>query len=305
MVSLIITIFNEEKNITNLFSSISRQTLLPNEVVIVDAESTDKTYEYISDFSNKHPELHIKLIKKAGNRSIGRNIAITNSQYPIIACTDAGCLLDENWVKNIVQPFASGNVDVVGGWYETIADNTWNKSLTKVFNFSAKKVCLKTFLPSARSIAFTKKIWEKTGGFDPRLSHNEDTPFAIKLHGMGARFAFANNAIVHWHAVKNFRSLYHSIYRYAYGDGQARVYTSQYRIIALYFILLIFCFSTGFILPLFWIVGAIIFLAYLFLPIMQAKRLDNIKEIYLVPTQKLVIILADAIGFIKGLLAKL
>lgn len=305
MVSLITTVYNEEKNITNFLSSIAYQALVPDEVVIVDAESTDQTFKLITDFSVGHPELHIKLIKKAGNRSIGRNTAIRNSQYPIIACTDAGCILDQHWLENITHPFKSGNIDVAGGWYETIIENTWDRALTKVFNFSPGKVNSENFLPSTRSIAFTKKAWEMAGEFNQKLSHNEDTPFAIRLHKTGARFAFAADAIVRWHVAQGFKSLYHTIYRYALGDGQARVYSFHYRLLSAYWISLIVCFSLGFIYPLAWLTGIIILLGYLYLPFLQTKRIISIHEFYLIPLQKLTIIMANTAGFIKGLFTKI
>lgn len=305
MISLITTVYNEGKNITAFLSSIARQTLLPDEVVIVDAESTDQTFKLITDFSTTHPELHLKLIKRAGNRSIGRNTAIRNSQYPIIACTDAGCILDRYWLENITHPFKSGNIDVVGGWYETIVKNKWDGALTKVFNFSSGKVNLKTFLPSTRSISFTKKAWEMAGGFDQKLSHNEDTPFAIRLHKTGARFAFAARAIVRWHVAQSFKSLYHTIYRYALGDGQARVYSFHYRLLSAYWISLIVCFGVGFIYPFAWFMGIIILFGYLYLPFLQTKKINSIYEFYLVPLQKLTIIMANTAGFIKGFFTKI
>jgi glycosyltransferase involved in cell wall biosynthesis len=45
MVSLISTVFNEAKNIHKLISSLKSQTVLPDEVVIVDAGSTDSTVQ--------------------------------------------------------------------------------------------------------------------------------------------------------------------------------------------------------------------------------------------------------------------
>jgi len=303
--SFITTVYNEEKNIVNFLMSLASQTKFPNEVVIVDAESTDDTFKLINDFSVKHPELNIKLIKKAGNRSIGRNTAIQKSQYSIIACTDAGCLLDQHWFENITRPFESGNVEVVSGWYETINEKTWDRALAKVFNFSAKKINPETFLPSTRSIAFTKEAWEKAGRFDTRLSHNEDTPFALQLHKIGARFAFAIDAIIRWHGPQNFKSLYRTIYRYALGDGQSRVYGFQYIILAIYWLLFLICFGLGFIISFIWLIGAIIFFGYLYLPLLQSRRVSSVREFYLIPLQKLTIILANTAGFIKGLFTKI
>ncbi|MFA6553851.1 MAG: glycosyltransferase [Patescibacteria group bacterium] len=303
--TLITTVYNEEKNITDFLASIAGQSKLPDEVVIVDAASTDRTYALITDFSAMHPELHLKLIKKAGNRSVGRNTAILNSLSPIIACTDAGCRLDKDWFRNITRPFESGNAEVVSGWYETVKNNSWDISLSKVLNFSPKNVRPESFLPSTRSIAFTKTVWEKAGGFDERLSHNEDTPFALELHKSTSRFVFASDAVVRWHVPHNYSTLYRSIYRYALGDGQSGVYSSQYWILLSFWLMLIACLSIGFPIHAFWIFGIIIVLGYLYLPVIQAKRLDSVHELLLIPLQKCTIILANTAGFIKGLFTKI
>lgn len=303
--SLITTIYNEEKNITGFLASIVSQSKLPDEIIIVDAASTDQTPKLITDFSSAHPELRLKLIIKAGNRSIGRNTAIQNSQSPIIACTDCGNQLDKHWLENITCPFENGSLDVVGGWYETIINNSWDKALAKVFNFNPDKVRPETFLPSTRSIAFTKKAWASVGGFNPKLSHNEDTPFAIKLHKSGAKFAFAADAIVRWRAPQRFKSLYRAIYRYALGDGQSGVYSSQYWLLGALWLLLIICLIFGFFYYPVWLFGIIILLGYLYLPFAQSRQISSVEELYLVPLQKFTIILANTIGFIKGLFTKI
>ena len=93
-VSLILTVKNEEKSINILLESILSQNKMPNEIVIVDGGSIDKTIEIIKEYKDSLP---IKLIQKKGiNVPRGRNIAIANSKYPIIAVTDGGCRLDQN-----------------------------------------------------------------------------------------------------------------------------------------------------------------------------------------------------------------
>ena len=54
----------------------------------------------IQSYSSK-----FKVIKKRGNRSVGRNEGIKRSTGDIVAITDAGCILDRNWIKNIAAPF--------------------------------------------------------------------------------------------------------------------------------------------------------------------------------------------------------
>ena len=115
-ISLICTVFNEAGTIKNFLDSILIQTKKPYELVIVDGASTDQTINEIIDFQKTHGnKLKIKLIKKKGNRSVGRNTAIKNSTSEIILCSDAGCILDKAWIENITKPFTQKDVDVVAG----------------------------------------------------------------------------------------------------------------------------------------------------------------------------------------------
>src|SRR5688500_1817570 len=110
-ISLCITVLNETDNVENLIHSILNQTLKPHEIIIVDAGSTDGTLNKLKRFKAA------KVIKASGStRSEGRNIAIKYARNKIIAVTDAGCILDKNWIKEISKPFRRDLVDVVAGF---------------------------------------------------------------------------------------------------------------------------------------------------------------------------------------------
>src|SRR3989338_2419096 len=98
--TFIATVFNEEKTIEEFLSSISKQSVLPDEVIIVDGGSTDSTASVISNLKSQisNKRIKFKLIIKKGNRSVGRNEAIKNASNEIIVCSDAGCILDKNWL---------------------------------------------------------------------------------------------------------------------------------------------------------------------------------------------------------------
>jgi len=181
-ISLITTVFNESKNINAFLNSALNQILLPDEFVIVDGGSTDDTFKKIIDFSQKNKKLNIKIIKKKGNRSIGRNEAIKNTSNEIIAITDSGNILDKYWLNNLVDPFKDKSVDVVAGYYKGLAKNIFQKCLIPfVLVMPDKANGAKEFLPATRSMAIKKSVWKRVGGFDEKLWHNEDYAFANKL----------------------------------------------------------------------------------------------------------------------------
>ena len=222
-VSLISTVLNEEKTIESFLDSLARQTKMPDEIIIVDGGSKDKTVPSIKYRVSSIKKIKFKLLTKRGNRSVGRNEAIKRSTGSIIAVSDAGCILDKNWLENIVEPFKENSIDVVAGYYKAKAASVFEKSLIPYVLVMPDRVDVDNFLPASRSMALRKTIWEKAGKFDEKLSHNEDYAFAKKLKRINANIAFEGKAIVHWIPRKNIWQAFTMFYRFAYGDAEAGI----------------------------------------------------------------------------------
>ncbi|MBU2632200.1 glycosyltransferase [Patescibacteria group bacterium] len=220
-ISLIATTFNEEDSIEEFIKSVSLQTKIPDELIIVDGGSTDKTEDKIRKANPYYKQLKINLIIKKGNRSVGRNEAIKNAKGDIIVASDAGCTLDKNWIKKITSPFKNKKIDVVAGYYKPIASNVFEKCLATYTSVMIDKLDPKSFLPSSRSIAFKKNAWEYVGGYPENLDTCEDLVFAKKLKKFGLKFQFAKDAIVYWPQRKNLKEAFIQFFNYAKGDGKA------------------------------------------------------------------------------------
>ncbi len=235
--TLITTVLNEEKSVEKFFKSLFLQTSFPDELIIVDGGSKDKTVEKIlSVIKKNHKKIEIKLLKKTGNRSVGRNFAVKNSSNEIILATDFGCSLDKNWVKNISAPFEDLEVDVVSGFYKPVTGNIFKKCLSAYTCVMPDKINENEFLPSSRSIAFRKKIWGKNK-YPEWLDTCEDLVFAKNLREKGTRFKFVKSAVVFWEQKNSLREAFFQFLNYAKGDGRALFIRPQVPLIYLrYFI---------------------------------------------------------------------
>src|SRR3990172_6712568 len=127
-VSVCITVYNEERSISKLVESLLRQSKKPDEIVIVDGGSGDKTVEIIRHFQKK--DKRIKLLIEKCSRSRGRNLAVELSKSEIIAMTDAGCIPNEEWLNKITEPFRNKKVDIVAGFYTMKASDSLQKALS-------------------------------------------------------------------------------------------------------------------------------------------------------------------------------
>jgi len=244
--AFITTVRNEEKTIIPFLESLFAQSVMPSEIIIVDGGSTDNTIDLISSFlPKKEKQYAIKLLFQKGNRSVGRNAAIKKAESPIILCSDAGCILDKDWVKNITKPFHNPSIHVVSGFYRPLVHSVFEKCLASYTCVMPDNVDSDNFLPSSRSIAFTKKAWEKAGGYPEWLDTCEDLVFDRNLQKTKASFVFAENAIVFWPQRKNLVSAVKQFFFYATGDGEAHFFRKQTPLLYLRYFVGISFFSLG------------------------------------------------------------
>lgn len=312
-VSLIVTVLNEAKTISSLLDSIVSQSIQPNEVIFVDAGSIDKTVGIIKNYSKTIKNLTV-LVRKGANRSVGRNKAIKKATGDIIAVTDAGCVPDKNWLSEITKPLSVEKNSVVAGYYLPQGDTLFQKCVAPYFCVMPEEIKKNSrkkgfeFLPSSRSLAFLKSVWEKIGGYPVKLNYCEDLVFDQKVKKAGYKIIFNPKAIVYWPQKKTLQAVFRQFYHYAYGDGQ--VFLSPYqthtrKILFLFFryfsaaLLLVLCL----IFPEFWGLFVFILAGYLLIDIRRKYRyVNNIKALLYLPVLRITADLAVMLGALMGIL---
>lgn len=282
-IAIVVTTRNEEKSIHNLLDSIVIQTKKPNEVIILDAESTDETRKIIRSYKSKIKSL--KLIKsKLVNRSKGRNRAIREAKSNIIAVTDAGCMLKKDWLEKITHPILTKEAQAVAGFYLTSNSTILEKSSAPFLAVMPDKIDPDEFLPSSRSIAFTKKAWKEVGKYPEDVSFCEDLTFAQNLK-IKNDLVVQPRALVYWHHYKGLKSFFYQIKNYASGDIEAGHIPHLYKIITVYARYLLFAILN----PLFFF--------YLFWPIY--KHYKYVKHPFAIITLPMFQLLTD-LGILLG-----
>jgi len=117
-VSVLIAAKNEEKNILKPLQSLVNQLFDESdfEIIVVDDNSTDKTFEVVSEFIKNNPELEIRLVKAEG---IGKKQAISQALHlaenEIIMVTDADCELPQRWIEKTVDFMLHNDLKMVLG----------------------------------------------------------------------------------------------------------------------------------------------------------------------------------------------
>jgi glycosyltransferase involved in cell wall biosynthesis len=221
-VTITLTVFNEEETIEATLYSLINQSVKATEIVVVDGGSKDKTVDLIRHLQKKFQ--FIRLFVQKCSWAEGRNLAVELSRNNIIAMTDAGCIAHKDWLKNICLPFENNKIDISAGFYIMKTDNNMQKAAS-IFLGVLPSGFTNKFLPSTRSIAFTKDIWEKVGGFVERLDDtNDDTILNFKLIQIKARYSRVKNATVEWGMPKKLKDFFKQTFNYSKGDVKSKIW---------------------------------------------------------------------------------
>ncbi len=317
-VSLIATVKNEAGSLPRLLDSIRAQTRAPDEIVIVDGGSTDRTLDLLREYATRMP---LKIITQPGaNISQGRNRAIREASGDVICSTDAGVWLEPGWVAELVKPLDDhrpptddrpvSSVDVVSGFFVPDPQSVFEIALAATTLPALAEIRPAHFMPSSRSIAFRKSAWDKVGGYPEWLDFCEDLIFDFALRDAGYRFAFAPRAVAHFRPRTSLRAFFRQYYQYARGDGKANLWFKRHVIrYATYLVampLLGACLLLGFWI---WGLGFLLlgFLGVFFtpykrlLPMMRKLSFgDKLRAIVWVPIIRLTGDVAKMIGYPVG-----
>jgi glycosyltransferase involved in cell wall biosynthesis len=219
-VSVIVTVKDEAESIHALLDSLRKQTRSPDEVVIVDGGSSDGTLEIIQ---RAGPPFQA-LAAPGSNISQGRNAAIRAARHGIILVTDAGVLLPQTWVERLAEPLEHDpNLAMVGGFFESAPRSTFEWALGATTLPRRDEIDPNTFLPSHRSAAFRRSVWDALGGYTEWLDYCEDLLFDMQVREAGHRILFEPRATVAFRPRPSLRSFALQYYRYARGDGKALI----------------------------------------------------------------------------------
>ncbi|MFP5249194.1 MAG: glycosyltransferase [Acidobacteriota bacterium] len=199
-VSIVVTVLNEAEDIGRVVPSLLAQQPPAAEVVVVDGGSTDGTWEWLVEAQARDPRLRAirdetcNLKFCAGPVSRGRNVAIAAARSAIVACADAGCTYAPDWLANLTAPLVAGAAEYAlgGSCVDPAGASLWDIASAPFFSIKLApdeptKSC------TARSMAFTRALWERIGRFPESVLVGEDTLFDAAARGQ-TRPAFVANA---------------------------------------------------------------------------------------------------------------
>ncbi len=119
--SVVIVTRNRPGPLARALDALTRQTLAPDEVVVVDNNSTVSYANVIDRFAGQLP------LKVASEAEVGipfaRNRGIRESSGDIVLFTDDDCVPEPQWVEEMVRPFyRDPHIGAVGGPLISVGD---------------------------------------------------------------------------------------------------------------------------------------------------------------------------------------
>lgn len=113
--SLIVPVHNEEMNIQGTIQSILGGSVIPDEIVIIDDGSTDKTAFYARQLKMQYPDLISVYSYPNRGKAGALNRGILKATGDVVITIDGDSVLDVDAVKNILPSFMDPEVGAVAG----------------------------------------------------------------------------------------------------------------------------------------------------------------------------------------------
>jgi glycosyltransferase involved in cell wall biosynthesis len=119
-VSVVVIAKNAEKTIARCLDSLFTQTRKPDEVIVVDGRSTDKTREIAEKFPTK-------IITAPAHDTYGtsRNLGVKEATGEIVAFLDSDDQAEEKWLESLVNVFGESDIAIAGSKRIYVYPHTW------------------------------------------------------------------------------------------------------------------------------------------------------------------------------------
>lgn len=217
--SLIVPVYNRPDEVRDLMESLARQTCKDFEIVVVEDGSTVPCGDVVSAF----PEVDSTYIPKPNEgRSIARNAGMEKAKGSYFVFVDSDCVLPADYFEKLSRLL---DTDCFGG--PDAADKSFtpkqhaiNYAMTSFLTtggIRGGKVCMEKFVPRTFNMGFSRKVYEKVGGF--REMFSEDIDMSTRIRQAGFSIGLLHDVFVYHKRRVDFKKFWHQVHVF----GMSRV----------------------------------------------------------------------------------
>lgn len=251
-ISVLVPFRNEELNIQNIYESLINQNYPKDkyEIIFINDNSTDHSVKIISDF-NKADNVKVISVPEDYSKNAHKKRAIRygieNSKGEIIVTTDADCIHNKDWLKNLLCYFDE-HTAFVSGPAEFIEENNLFQKMQKIefaglvivgaglIGAKSPTIC------NAANIAYRKNVFYQVDGFlhNMNLSSGDDELLMQKIFqdtDYKIKFAALKDAVVKTKANNSLNEFYQQRKRWA---SKGLFYKNKFLILKLILIYLFY-----------------------------------------------------------------
>ncbi len=191
--SVIIPVYNRPAEVDDLLQSLAEQSCQDFEVYLVEDGSTVRCDNVAARY-NDRLDLYYHYKENEG-RSIARNYGIERATGDYFIFFDSDCVIPPQYFETLKQELEREYVDCFGG-PDAASDDF--SDVQKAINFSMTsflttggirggKVQLEKFVPRSFNMGYSRKVWEKVGGFREMFSEDIDMSTRVRQAGFSTR----------------------------------------------------------------------------------------------------------------------
>jgi glycosyltransferase involved in cell wall biosynthesis len=228
--SVIIPVYNRPDELRELLESLSQQTRIPDEIVVVEDGSVNRADDVVESFKNR---LTIRYyLKPNGGQGFARNYGFERATGDYFVIFDSDALVPPHYFETVEQRLQTDWLDAYGGPDAahpnfTPIQKAISYSMTSVFTTGgirgSKKNLGGKFHPRSFNMGFSRKVYEKIGGY--KISRmGEDIEFAIRIIENGFKTSLLPEAFIYHKRRTNFGQFYRQLRFF----GRARINIARF-----------------------------------------------------------------------------
>jgi glycosyltransferase involved in cell wall biosynthesis len=191
--TLVIPVYNEEDHLKECLESVSRQTRMPDEVIVVDNNSSDNSVDIAKSF---------KFVKVVNEKNQGvtyaRNKGFNLASSTIIGRIDSDTRLEPDWVEKVLNIYKEDKtLDAITGpvAYYDMPLIGFGKKIDNSARTLVNTIQTTDFLFGS-NMAIKKKAWNDVKERTCNISSiHEDLDLAIHLNKSGYKIAYKSQLL--------------------------------------------------------------------------------------------------------------
>ncbi len=197
-ISVIVPAYNAADILADCLDALLAQTRAPEEIIVVDDGSSDKTAEIACSKGV------VVLTQPNQGPAAARNRGAEQASGDVLLFTDADCAPAPDWVERLIAPFADADVIGAKGAYLSCQMGVVPRFVQQEYESKYRRLLRQSSIDfiDTYSAAYRRAIFLENGGFDPSfpVPSVEDQDLSFRLARKGYRMVFVPQArVVHRH----------------------------------------------------------------------------------------------------------